>query len=143
MYLQNVNIRLVSTFLSSVGLCKNYTVGETWYEKTYYLKSLILLFVPSESSKKDNISHTTLVNWVIILLKCTDNEHFQNLMFSNILLKIFLSNSGMQKSNRECIIEWNYIVTSVGFWHISDFFLSLPVSYNNLCWNAVLTKNHC
>ena len=44
----------VSYSLLSGSLCKNQAVGETWFKNKYHFKSLMWLFAPPESRKKQD-----------------------------------------------------------------------------------------
>ena len=46
----------------SVSLCKNQSVGETWYEQIHHFERLIELSEPSESNKRDLNFFITLEN---------------------------------------------------------------------------------
>ena len=59
------------------GKIKNQAKGEIWYEKNHHFESVIWLFAPPESRKQEKIFHIMSVNWVIILLKCIENENFK------------------------------------------------------------------
>ena len=99
---------------------------------------------------KFNLTILISINCFIISLKCK-KWTFQiqitlskTSFFANILLTNFWSKPVMQRSdrgilNRENIVEWNYIVRSVGAWHafswLFRFCLILIITYTKYVLN--------
>ena len=111
-------------------------VKHGYNEKTHHFDSVILLFAPSESRKTDNIFHIVLNDWVTISLKCTENEHFKGRQLCWILRDLIIV-----FSKRENILEWTYIVRSVGFGHACFWFFLFCLILKTLTLNSVNRKS--
>ena len=124
----------------SVSPSKNRAAGETWCEKTlsFWLCKLTIGTIRIKENRQYFPCHAGPLSYTFIELhwkwRFQGQMTIKSLLFLKFLSKIqWCRDQIMVFSNRESILEWYFIVRSVGFWHACFwFFPILPDSYKHL-----------